>query len=97
MASVLKPMEWALGRFSTDMGIDLGTANTLVSVRGQGIKQRIDALAGQKVVLDDAEALAPVVQCVGHAGLLALSVCHPSRDWRDHLALGQGYCRHALI
>ncbi|MDP6519460.1 MAG: rod shape-determining protein [Planctomycetota bacterium] len=30
-------MEWALGRFSTDMGIDLGTANTLVSVRGQGI------------------------------------------------------------
>ncbi|HJO27350.1 MAG: rod shape-determining protein [Planctomycetes bacterium] len=37
MANVLKPMEWALGRFSTDMGIDLGTANTLVSVRGQGI------------------------------------------------------------
>ena len=36
---------------------------------GQGFKQRIDALAGQKVMLDDAEALAPVVQCVGHAGL----------------------------
>jgi len=26
-----------LGRFSTDMGIDLGTCNTLVCVRGQGI------------------------------------------------------------
>jgi hypothetical protein len=32
-----KPMEWALGRFSVDMGIDLGTANTLVCVRGRGI------------------------------------------------------------
>jgi rod shape-determining protein MreB len=37
MVNVLKPMEWALGRFSVDMGIDLGTANTLVSVRGRGI------------------------------------------------------------
>ncbi|MCB9916145.1 MAG: rod shape-determining protein [Planctomycetes bacterium] len=35
--NVLKPLEWALGRFSVDMGIDLGTANTLVSVRGRGI------------------------------------------------------------
>ena len=26
-----------LGLFSVDMGIDLGTCNTLVSVRGQGI------------------------------------------------------------
>lgn len=37
MDSVFKPLEWALGRFSVDMGIDLGTANTLVSVRGRGI------------------------------------------------------------
>ena len=37
MASVFKPLEWALGRFSVDMGIDLGTANTLVCVRGRGI------------------------------------------------------------
>jgi rod shape-determining protein MreB len=34
MAGVFKPMEWLLGRFSVDMGIDLGTANTLVCVRG---------------------------------------------------------------
>jgi rod shape-determining protein MreB len=32
-----KPWDWVLGRFSIDMGIDLGTANTLVSVRGRGI------------------------------------------------------------
>ncbi|HVS10227.1 MAG TPA: rod shape-determining protein [Planctomycetota bacterium] len=37
MGSVFKPLEWALGRFSEDMGIDLGTANTLVCVRGRGI------------------------------------------------------------
>ena len=37
MPNVLKPIEWTLGRFSVDMGIDLGTANTLVSVRGRGI------------------------------------------------------------
>jgi rod shape-determining protein MreB len=35
MAKIPNPMEWALGRFSVDMGIDLGTANTLVSVRGR--------------------------------------------------------------
>ena len=29
--------EWFLGKFSIDMGIDLGTANTLVCVRGEGI------------------------------------------------------------
>ena len=32
-----KPLEWLLGRFSVDMGIDLGTANTLVCVKGRGI------------------------------------------------------------
>jgi len=37
MAHVLKPLEWLLGNFSVDMGIDLGTANTLVCVRGRGI------------------------------------------------------------
>jgi len=29
--------EWLLGRFSVDLGIDLGTANTLVCVEGEGI------------------------------------------------------------
>lgn len=31
------PLDWLLGLFSLDIGIDLGTANTLVNVRGQGI------------------------------------------------------------
>jgi rod shape-determining protein MreB len=37
MSSFLKPIEWLLGNFSVDMGIDLGTANTLVCVRNRGI------------------------------------------------------------
>lgn len=31
------PINWLLGLFSLDIGIDLGTANTLVTVRGKGI------------------------------------------------------------
>lgn len=31
------PFKWLLGLFSLDIGIDLGTANTLVNVRGKGI------------------------------------------------------------
>ena len=31
------PFRWLLGLFSLDIGIDLGTANTLVNVRGKGI------------------------------------------------------------
>jgi len=37
MTNLLKPFESLLGRFSVDMGIDLGTANTLVVARGRGI------------------------------------------------------------
>ena len=33
----LNPLKWLLGLFSLDIGIDLGTANTLVHVRGKGI------------------------------------------------------------
>jgi rod shape-determining protein MreB len=34
---MVKTFEWLMGRFSVDLGIDLGTANTLVSVRDRGI------------------------------------------------------------
>jgi rod shape-determining protein MreB and related proteins len=34
---VVSPLNWLLGLFSLDIGIDLGTANTLVSVRNRGI------------------------------------------------------------
>lgn len=31
------PLNWLLGFFSLDIGVDLGTANTMVNVRGKGI------------------------------------------------------------
>ena len=34
---IMRVVNKLLGLFSTDMGIDLGTANTLVCVRGQGV------------------------------------------------------------
>ena len=34
---LMRPLKWVLGLFSLDIGIDLGTANTLVNVRGKGI------------------------------------------------------------
>ncbi len=34
---MVTPLNWLLGLFSLDIGIDLGTANTLVYVRGRGI------------------------------------------------------------
>jgi rod shape-determining protein MreB len=34
---VLRPINWLMGIFSLDLGIDLGTANTLIYVRGKGI------------------------------------------------------------
>ena len=34
---MFRPIEWLIGRFSIDMGIDLGTANTLVCVQDEGI------------------------------------------------------------
>jgi rod shape-determining protein MreB and related proteins len=33
----INPLNWLLGLFSLDIGIDLGTANTIVNVRGKGI------------------------------------------------------------
>lgn len=34
---VANPFNWLMGLFSLDLGIDLGTANTLIYVRGKGI------------------------------------------------------------
>ncbi|HEX6385508.1 MAG TPA: rod shape-determining protein, partial [Anaerolineae bacterium] len=34
---MFKPLDWLLGLFSLDIGIDLGTANTLVYIRDRGI------------------------------------------------------------
>ena len=35
--AIFNPFKWIMGLLSLDLGIDLGTANTLVNVRGKGI------------------------------------------------------------
>ncbi|MFO0982564.1 MAG: rod shape-determining protein [Planctomycetota bacterium] len=53
--------EWLIGKFSIDMGIDLGTANTLVCVQGKGIvisePSVVAVKAGTNEVLLDGEAV----------------------------------------
>ena len=60
-SNLLKPVEWLIGRFSIDMGIDLGTANTLVCVPNEGIiLQEPSVVAvkkGTNEVLLDGEAV----------------------------------------
>ena len=34
---MINPLDWLLGLLSLDIGVDLGTANTLVNVRGRGV------------------------------------------------------------
>ncbi|MCC6669956.1 MAG: rod shape-determining protein [Planctomycetes bacterium] len=63
---MIRPVDWFLSRFSVDMGIDLGTANTLVCVRDRGIVVNeasvVAVKRGTNEVLLDGEA-------VGHAAL----------------------------
>src|SRR5262245_28628643 len=58
---MIKPLEWLVGKFSIDMGIDLGTANTLVCVQGKGIvicePSVVAVKAGTKEVLLDGQAV----------------------------------------
>ena len=46
---MFRPLDWLLGLFSLDIGIDLGTANTLVYIKGRGIVLREPSM----VVVDD--------------------------------------------
>ncbi len=63
---MLRPMEWVVSRFSVDMGIDLGTANTLVCLRDVGIvldePSVVAVRKGSNEVLLDGQA-------VGHTAL----------------------------
>jgi len=71
---MVKMVEWMLSRFSTDMGIDLGTANTLVCLRDRGIvldePSVVAVRRGSSEVLLDGGA-------VGQAALEYLGRCPP--------------------
>lgn len=44
---MLTPLDFILGKFSYDLGIDLGTANTLIHVGGKGITLREPSIVAQ--------------------------------------------------
>ena len=71
---MFKPLEWMLRGFSVDLGIDLGTANTLVFVRDKGIvldePSVVAVRKGTSEVLLDGMA-------VGDAALEYLGRCPP--------------------
>jgi rod shape-determining protein MreB len=71
---MFKPIEWLLRGFSVDLGIDLGTANTLVFVRDKGIvldePSVVAVRKGTSEVLLDGMA-------VGDAALEYLGRCPP--------------------
>ncbi len=74
----IKKVNRLSGIFSSDIGIDLGTANTLVYVRGKGI-----VLAEPSVVAVD--SLTNEVLAVGHKAKAMLGKNGPVRSTRSAL------------
>ena len=58
MASALDWLTGWLGHLSADIGIDLGTANTLVYIKGKGVVQAIDVArrVGMRLLLAAADS-----------------------------------------
>ena len=62
-----------MGLFSKDVGIDLGTANTLVYMKGKGIIMREPSVVAVDTKTDE-------VRCVGAEQRLSLAV-PPAASW----------------
>jgi rod shape-determining protein MreB len=71
-----------MGLFSKDVGIDLGTANTLVYMKGKGIIMREPSVVAVDTKTDEvrcvgAEAKAVIGRTRQHRG------CASAEGWRD--------------
>ena len=79
--SIFDPL---LGRFSLDMGIDLGTCNTLVSVRGEGIVLNEPSVVavrkGTNQVLQDGNAVGIVAKEMLGKTPESISAIRPLKD-----------------
>ncbi|WP_204845145.1 MULTISPECIES: rod shape-determining protein [Sedimentisphaera] len=77
-------LDTILGWFSTDMGIDLGTCNTLVTVRGEGIKLNEPSVVavrkGTNVVLNNGEAVGLVAKDMLGKTPGSISAIRPLKD-----------------
>lgn len=80
----MHPIEYLLGLFSTDMGIDLGTANTLVYVPGQGIvlsePSVVAVKAGTNHVLLDGFAVGKTAKAMLEKSPSSIEVIRPLKD-----------------
>ncbi len=80
------PLNWILGFFSLDIGIDLGTANTLVFVRGKGIVINepswvaIDKKSRRPIMVGDKAAVGQVAKEMAGRTPKNVIVVRPLRD-----------------
>ncbi len=76
--------DFILGHFSTDMGIDLGTCNTLVCVRGEGIVLNEPSVVavkrGTNQVLDNGNAVGLVAKAMLGKTPGSISAIRPLKD-----------------
>lgn len=77
---IINPIDKLLGMFSHDMGIDLGTANTLVYVRGKGIVIREPSVVARHKKTKEILAIGtPAKKMIGRAPA-SIDVIRPLRD-----------------
>ncbi len=80
------PLNWFLGFFSLDIGIDLGTANTLVFVRGKGIVINepswvaVDRKTRIPIMIGDKRAVGQVAKEMAGRAPKNVVVVRPLRD-----------------
>ena len=90
---MLKPVEWMLRGFSVDLGIDLGTANTLVFVRDKGIvldePSVVAVRKGSSEVLLDGMAVGVQQQCFVSIGGLGFGAGENLEELIGGFVLGQ--------
>jgi rod shape-determining protein MreB len=78
--SIPNPVKMLLGLFSEDLGIDLGTANTLVYIKGKGVAVREpSAVARHKKTKEILAIGAPAKKMIGRAPT-TIEVVRPLRD-----------------
>lgn len=78
--SIANPVNLILGFFSTDLGIDLGTSNTLVYIKGKGVAIREpSAVARNKKTKEILAIGAPAKKMIGRAPS-TIEVIRPLRD-----------------
>ena len=77
-------LDWLLGRFSKDLGIDLGTANTVICVKGEGIALMEPSVVavwrGTNRILMDGQAIGNAAKAMIGRTPGSIAAVRPLRD-----------------